>query len=167
MSPGKICLRLQQLTTTGTVSMAANIYSIGTVPKRRITDDRKDAKVTTVMLPISVRYIGRKSKCCGDLSRWLNIYITKSRFLPFFLLAGQIYNTAVSEKNIMWKTVTHPGIVFSFRKEYNVKTVTYPDMDPVFGNNYWLQFQRRILCENFDVSRYGSRVWKQLHMSSK
>jgi hypothetical protein len=84
-----------QLTTTGTVSMAAhnysteqvlfprqlttvlqvsfpchaaNNYSIGTVPKRRITDDRNDAEVMSAMLPISVRYLCQKYKFRGDLS---------------------------------------------------------------------------------------------------
>ncbi len=50
----------------------------------------------------------------------------------------------VSVKSIMWKLWRIPIWIpcletitdSSFREEYYVKTVTYPDMDPVFGNNY-------------------------------
>ncbi len=84
-------------------------------------DDRIDAEVTTAMLPISVRYLCRKSKFHRELSRWLKRFMMLTVF-------------SVNGEDLQHRC---------FRKEHYVKTVTRPDMDPVFGNNFCIQFQRR------------------------
>ncbi len=57
-----------------------------------------------------------KHRC--ELSRYLKRFMMESRFLASFI---GVYITVVSVKCLMWKSVSQP------------------DIDAVFGNNYWFQ----------------------------
>jgi hypothetical protein len=55
------------------------------------TDHCNDAKVTSTMLPISVRYLCQNSQRRTDLSLCLNRFTMISRFLPFSQISGRMY----------------------------------------------------------------------------
>jgi hypothetical protein len=60
-----------------------------------IIDHYNDAEVNTAMLPISVRYLCRNTKCQADFSRYLKRFIMDSRFLPISQISGKIFNSVV------------------------------------------------------------------------
>ncbi len=62
------------------------------------------------MLPISVKYLCRRSKHRADLSHYLKRFIMESRSLPTFQILGRMYNTAVSIKCMMWKFCHSPTL---------------------------------------------------------
>ncbi len=53
----------------------------------------------------------------------------------FVALIEKIYEPMLTVFSVSGEDLQHR----SFRKEYYVKTVTHPDMDPVFENNYVIQ----------------------------
>ncbi len=77
---------------------------------RSFTDLCNAAKVTTGMLPISVRYLCRNSKRRADLSRYFKWFIMESRFLPSSQISGRMYNTVVSINCMMWKVCRRPTL---------------------------------------------------------
>ncbi len=60
------------------------------------------------MLPISVKYLCRNTKCRADFSRYLKRFMMDSRFLPSSQTSGRMYNTVVSNKLMMWKSCRSP-----------------------------------------------------------
>jgi hypothetical protein len=62
------------------------------------------------MLPISVKYLCRSSKCRADLWRYLKRFMKESRLLPSSQISGRMYNTVVSIKCMMWKACRSPTL---------------------------------------------------------
>ncbi len=65
-----------------------------------IIDHCNDAEVTTAMLPISVRYLCRNTKCRADFSHYLKRFIMDSRFLPSSQYRGRC--TTASFQISLW-----------------------------------------------------------------
>jgi hypothetical protein len=66
-----------------------------------VTDHCNNAEVTTAILPISVRYLCRSTKCRADFSRYLKRFIMDSLFLLSSQISGKLYNSVVSNKFMM------------------------------------------------------------------
>jgi hypothetical protein len=84
----------------------------------RITDRCNNAKVTTAVLSISVKYLCRNSKHRADFSRYLKRFMIESRLLPSSQISGRMNNTVVSIKCTC-----------------DVKNASQPDTMPFFANN--------------------------------
>jgi hypothetical protein len=77
---------------------------------RSITYHCIEAKVTTAMLSISIRYLCRNIKRRVDFSRYLKRFMIWGLFLPSSQTSGRMYNTVVSIKFMIWKMCRSPTL---------------------------------------------------------